>query len=262
VTYEGAYVTFSTLYNGKRYYLGVDTVSAKAGTPKDTVMAYEQPNYATMWRVGEMHISGTGSFTRTTRTFKNVWMAERIARVGRRMFLSLGADKGSYSDLVLSDTTHATLWQNEASKGESPKYMDGNLFYFSDATGIDIYRYIKYDPLFGFSRTYSSVPQSLIRTTVWDRKTGDDLRFDFRPETHSFGLETEEDTTILPLRAKVTFYENVDRFRSRDGRGDYSGLATGTTEWHSPVGDVAWGVLLLLGALYAWRKRKEIVDTL
>lgn len=50
--------------------------------------------------------------------------------------------------------------------------------------------------------------------------------------------------------------------RVRTGRGNYSGLATGTTEWHSPVGDVAWGVLLLLGALYAWRKRKEIVDTL
>ncbi len=210
---EGDYVTFSTLLNGKRYYLGVDTVSAKGVTPKDTVMAYEQPSYATMWQMGEDHTVGE----RHMRTVKNVWLAERVER---EKYLSLGTDKGNYSGLVLSDAEHATMWQSGTSDSESERYIEGYVYYFSDATGVDVYRYIKYDPLYGFGRAYSSRPQSPIRMSIWDRKTGDDLRFDFRPETHTFGLETEEDTTILPLTAKVTFYENVDRFRSRDGRID------------------------------------------
>ena len=35
-----AYTTFSMVYNGKRYYLGVDTIQAKAG--KDTIAAFAQ----------------------------------------------------------------------------------------------------------------------------------------------------------------------------------------------------------------------------
>ena len=76
-----AFVTFSTLYNGHRYYLGVDTVLAKSG--KDTVMYYESPNYATMWIAGPMW-SPTGKVLPTkdyTRTIKSVWLAERESRL-------------------------------------------------------------------------------------------------------------------------------------------------------------------------------------
>ena len=90
VVATGSYVTFSTVYNGRRYYLGVDTVAAKAGT--DTVTYYEGPNYATMWVVGP-NWSETGAAKPDkdyTRTIKSVWLAEREG-VKRDRFLALGA---------------------------------------------------------------------------------------------------------------------------------------------------------------------------
>ena len=248
---EGDYVTFSTLLNGKRYYLGVDTVSAKGAPSKDTVMAYEQPNYATMWQMGEDHTVGEIHM----RTVKNVWLAERVVR---EKYLSLGTDKGNYSGLVLSDAEHATMWQLGTSDSESERYIEGYVYYFSGATGVDVYRYIKYDPLYGFGRAYSSRPQSPIRMSIWDRKTGDDLRFDFRPETHTFGLETEEDTTILPLTAKVTFYENVDRFRSRDGRIDVFARVPTVIDNQETLIDYPYNLFMY----YEWASNPRTGDTI
>lgn len=215
-TNDGAYTTFSTVYGGKRYYLGVDTVKAKADTPIDTVTWYEDPNYATMWQMGKVQQSGTIYQS----TIKSVWLAERITAPARtKKFLSLGTDKGTYTPLVLKDTAQATLWRAEAAIGAAKnKYVEGYVYYFSDATGVDMYRYITYDPLYKFSRTYSSRPTAPFRVTVWSRKTGNDLQFTFYPVTQTFGLELEKDTTILHTISSAKYYEGVDRFVSREGR--------------------------------------------
>ena len=70
------YVTFSTMYNGKRYYLGVDTVAAKATpTPEYKIMAYTEPCYATMWRAGRLWSSTGGELANKdyTRTIVYGW---------------------------------------------------------------------------------------------------------------------------------------------------------------------------------------------
>jgi len=212
-TNDGAYTTFSTVYGGKRYYLGVDTVKAKADTPIDTVTWYEGPNYATMWQMGKVQQSGTIY----QRTIKNVWLAERITAPARtRKFLALGTDKGTYTPLVLKDTAQATLWRAEAAIGAAThKYVEGYVYYFSDATGVDMYRYITYDPLYKFSRTYSARPSAPFRVSVWDRKKGSDITCTLTPSAHTFGLNLTEDTVKLPITSRVYYYEYVDRFRSR-----------------------------------------------
>lgn len=213
----GAYVTFSTVYNGKRYYLGIDTVQAKAG--KDTVTWYDGPSYAAMWQAGGLY-SPTGTTLddeNYLRTLKSVWIAERCSRA---RYLSLGTDRGTYSPVVLRDTARATLWFAQKDRIESGRFIEGYLYYYSAATGVEVYRYLSYDPLYGFSRALPGRPAVTTRMLVWERKTGNDLRFEFTPETYVFGLETTGDTTALPLTSKVVYFKNVDRFRSREGRMD------------------------------------------
>ena len=74
-----SYTSFSTVYNGKRYYMGVDTVRVN-GVLRDTIMAYDAPSYKTLWIAGPMW-SPTGEILRNkdyTRTVKNVWLAELV----------------------------------------------------------------------------------------------------------------------------------------------------------------------------------------
>ena len=123
-----AFVTFSTLYNGKRYYLGVDTVLAKAG--KDTVTYYESANYATMWIAGPMW-SPTGNVLPTkdyTRTIKSVWLAEREG-VKRDRYLALGTGTGTYSTLRL--LAEGTMWHTTKDDREASRYINGFLYYYS-----------------------------------------------------------------------------------------------------------------------------------
>ena len=208
---ENAYVTFSTLYNGRRYYLGVDTVLAKTG--KDTVMYYESPNYATMWIAGPMW-SPTGNVLPTkdyTRTIQSVWLKEKVSR---NKYLALGTGSGTYSTLRL--LAEGTMWHTTKDDREPSKYINGFLYYYSDATGIDVYRYLRYDPVYGFSRLYETKPANSQRISVWDRKTGSDLIFDIHPKTFTFGWETNgNNITKRPITSQVIYYENVDRFRSR-----------------------------------------------
>ena len=205
-TPEGSYVTFSTVYGGKRYYLGVDTTTAVG---VDTVTWYDNANFATMWQMGATTVTG-GSYMRS---IKSVWIDERRTRDS---YLALGTDKGTYSPLVLRALP--TLWRSEATVSSANKYIEGYVYFYSNATGVDIYRYLSYDPLFKFSRTYSSKPTAPFRVTVWSRKTGNDLQFTFYPVTQTFGLELEKDTTILHTIASAKYYEGVDRFVSREGR--------------------------------------------
>ena len=92
-----SYTTFSTIYGGKRYYLGVDTTAAKSG--KDTIAVYDAPCYAAMWIAGPMW-SPTGALLPNkdyTRTVKSVWLAEREDGYTHKCFLSVGPDKKNYS---------------------------------------------------------------------------------------------------------------------------------------------------------------------
>ena len=210
-----SYTTFSTVYNGKRYYLGVDTTAKGV----DTLVVYDQPCYQAMWIAGPLW-SPTGEVLprkNYTRTVKSVWTAERC---NRDKYLAVGPDKGTYSPLVLANESGATMWYTAKDFTVQSQHMYGYVYYYSEASGVDVYRYVTYDPLFGFSRLYSSKPALSQLISVWDRKTGNDLLFTFTPLTHTFGLETEKDTTILPVTAKVTYYMGVDRFRSRSERVD------------------------------------------
>ena len=210
-----AYVTFSTVYNGKRYYLGVDTVAAKAATPMDTVAFYESPNHATMWIAGPLW-SPTGDVLANkdyTRTIKSVWLKERESR---DCYLALGAGTGTYSTLRL--LAEGTMWHTAKDTREPSKYINGFLYYYSDATGIDVYRYLRYDPIYGFSRLYAEKPANSQRISVWDRKTGSDLVYRMTPNTITFGYSEVE--AIQPITSQVTYYTDVDRFRSRFDQTD------------------------------------------
>ena len=215
----GAYTTFSTTFGGKRFYLGIDTTQAKSGN--DIVAYYDQPCYAAMWVVGGLY-SPTGAVLddkNYLRTVKSLWIAEKQSR---DRYLSLGADKGTYSTLALSDTAHSTMWYTQKDTRETSKYIQGFLYYYSDATGVATYRYLTYDPLYKFSRAFSSRPAASQRISVWDRKKGSDLLFDFQPKTFTAGWETEgQDTTKYPITARVVYFVNVDRFRSRYDQQDF-----------------------------------------
>ncbi len=212
----GAYTTFSTVYDGKRYYLGIDTTSAKAG--KDTLAWYPEANYASMWVVGGLYNPSAKSVDdilaneNYLRTIKSLWIEERCSR---KKFLSLGADHGTYSALVLRDTAHSTMWYTEKDSREVNKYIQGYLYYYSDASGVDVYRYLTYNPLYGYCRAYSAKPSASQRISVWDRTRGNDITSRMTPNTYVFDLNTTADTVRLPITSHVYYYRDADRFRSR-----------------------------------------------
>lgn len=213
------YVTFSTMYNGKRYYLGVDTVAAKATpTPEYKIMAYTEPNYATMWIAGRLWSSTGGELANKdyTRTIQSVWMAERVSQT---RYLDLG-DPGvaGYNTLILSET--GAMWHTAKDVYATGQYIQGFLYFYTEENGIPKYRYLTYDPLYGFDRLFESRPSESQRISVWDRKTGEDLVFQTKPTAYTFGLKTSEDTTKILFSSHVAYYPHVDRFRSRYARVD------------------------------------------
>ena len=208
----GTYVTFSTVYNGKRYYLGVDTVKVNSGT--DTVVAaFDKPNYATMWTLGEERGAGAGDYLRT---IKNVWLKERK---NKNKFLSV-QDASTYGLLVIADTAQATLWTTANDERVQSKYTQGFLYHYAEKNGLEVYRYLTYDPLYGFSRLYSTRPSVSQRMSVWDRKTGNDVTCTMTPPTYTFGLNTTQDIVRRHITSRVYYYRNVDRFRSRYDQTD------------------------------------------
>ena len=209
-----AFATFSTVYNGRRYYLGVDTIAAKLG--KDTVMYYEGPNYATMWIAGPLW-SPTGAILSNkdyTRTVKSVWLSERV---NRERYLAKGTNMAGYSPLLLveEDDPKLTMWHTAKDSREQSKYINGWMYDYSNESGLDVYRYLSFDPVYGFSRLYETRPDNSQRISVWDRKQGNDVTSTMTPPTYTFGLNTTEDTTRLSITSHVYYSSGVDRFRSR-----------------------------------------------
>lgn len=227
----GAYTTFSTVYEGKRYYLGIDTTRAKAIPAKDTVAWYDQPNYATMWVVGGLYNPRATSETDVLpdknyqRAIESLWIRERCSR---KKYLALGdAPTGvTYNTLILRDSSTATpngnvaIWYTQKDNREQNKYIQGFLYYYSDASGVDFYRYLTFNPLYGFSRAYAARPEASQRVSVWDRKTGNDVTCTMTPPTYTFDLNTTQDTLPLHITSHVYYYTNGDRFRSRYDQTD------------------------------------------
>lgn len=227
----GAYTTFSTVYDGKRYYLGIDTTRAKAIPAKDTVAWYDQPNYASMWVVGGLYNPRATSETDVLpdknyqRAIESLWIRERCSR---KKYLALGdAPTGvTYNTLILRDSSTATpngnvaIWYTQKDNREQNKYIQGFLYYYSDASGVDFYRYLTFNPLYGFSRAYAARPEASQRVSVWDRKTGNDVTCTMTPPTYTFDLNTTQDTLPLHITSHVYYYTNGDRFRSRYDQTD------------------------------------------
>lgn len=225
----GAYTTFSTVYEGKRYYLGIDTLQAKAG--KDTVAWFDKPCYEAMWVVGGLYNPRATKPTDVLpdknyqRAIESLWIRERCSR---KRYLALGeAPTGvTYNPLILRDSSTSVpngavaIWYTQKDSREQSKYIQGFMYYYSDASGVDLYRYLTFNPLYGFSRAYSVRPEASQRISVWDRKTGEDLVFQTKPTAYTFGLKTSEDTTKIRFSSHVAYYPHVDRFRSRYARVD------------------------------------------
>ena len=215
-----AYVTFSTVYNGRRYYLGVDTVKAKAATPTYEIMQYDSATYATMWVAGPLW-SPTGDVLTNkdyTRTIKSVWMDERV---DQDLYLALGDPEtpgAPYNTLVLSET--GAMWHTAKDVKAVGQYIQGYMYYYSEESGINVYRYLHYDPMYGFGRLDEERPEASQRISVWDRTIGEDLVFKTDPSAYSFGLDQRHDTTRIPFTSQVFYYPHVDRFRSRYARVD------------------------------------------
>ena len=208
-----AYTTFSTVLNGKRYYLGIDTAQAKLG--KDTIAVYDKPCYAAMWIAGPMW-SPTGAILPNkdyTRTVKSVYLAE-LTGGAHKCYLSVGPDKRSYSLLIMTNAENATMWHTAKDFTVQSQYMHGFTYAYSD-DGTETYRYLAYDPIYGFSRLYEVRPTVSQRISVWDRTTGDDVISIMTPPTYTFELNTTQDTLPLHITSHVNYYTNVDRFRSR-----------------------------------------------
>jgi len=216
------YVTFSTVYGGKRYYLGVDTVAAKAGTPEYKIMAYTEPNYATMWIAGRLW-SSTGRELPNkdyTRTIQSVWTQERLPGKDT-LYLALGDPEIAgqpYNTLILSSI--GTMWHTAKDIYATGRYIQGYMYFYTEESGVDKYRYLTYDPLYEFDRLFEARPSESQRISVWDRKTGDDLVFKTNPTSYIFGLKTSADTTKIRFSSQVAYYPHVDRFRSRYARVD------------------------------------------
>ena len=185
----GSYFAISSVYNGRRYYLGVDTVAAKSGTYK--IATYSAPCYATMWRVGGL-FSPTGAVLPNQdylRTYKSVYLLDKYAQAA---YLALGEAYTSYHTLTLAtDTANATFWHSDKTRAAKNRYVEGYIYYYSDATGIDVYRYLAYDALYGFGRAYSQPrPTSTMWATVWRRVEGDNLSCHFGQASYVFEWAT------------------------------------------------------------------------
>ena len=226
-----AYVTFSTLYGGKRYYLGVDTVRAKLG--KDTIAVYDIPCYATMWVAGPLWSPDGKKMDNKdySRWVKSVWLEENckdtIKEGGivkellpHRRYLSVGAGSGTYGILTLRDSSNSVMWHTAKDFTAQSQYMRGWMYYPETSSGIETDRYLTYSPIYGFSRLYEDRPSESQRISVWTRTTGSDLVYNMTPSSIIFEYDVTHNKAEQPIESQVIYYEDVDRFSSHYDQTD------------------------------------------
>ena len=210
-----SYVGISTVYNNRRYYLGVDTTAAKSGEYK--VTAYEEPSYATMWFVGGLW-SPTGAVLpepnkNYQRTYYSVYMHEQ--HPAAPCYLALGSGGSSYSEIILTDEAHAPFWYSEKDEKDQGRFIMGFLYYKGMIGDREAYRYLAYDALYGFDRAFATKPAASQRMTRWTRTIGTTMSCQFTPATHTFGLNLTADSVSWPVTFRMRLEQGGDRFRSR-----------------------------------------------
>ena len=224
VVAPGAYVSFSMVSDGKRYYLGVDTTAAKSGTYR--VAVYNKPCYATIWQVGRLWSwKGAGVILddkNYQHTVKSVYIDEKCPADADK-FLSVGTDRGTWSDLILEDTIAATLWYTEKDAYNIGRHIQGFLYYEYEQASTRVRRYLSYSDLYGFNRVQSAKPAVSQRVSIWTRTTGDQMSCYFMPGEIEFGYsrnpEGEEKSFAFRMRLEL----DRDRFRSQfDGAEFYA----------------------------------------
>lgn len=52
------------------------------------------------------------------------------------------------------------MWHTEKDSREASRYIQGFLYYYSNATGVDVYRYLRYDHVDIFARRSEAVPEA------------------------------------------------------------------------------------------------------
>ena len=241
-----SYFAISSVYNGHRYYLGVDTVAAKSGTYQ--VTTYDAPCFAAMWRVGGLY-SATGAVLDSKdyqRMYKSVYLLEKHTQ---EAWLTLSGDTKTTLSLA-TDSAAGTFFHSDKVRAAKGRYVEGSIYYFSDAMGMDTYRYIAYDALYGYSKVYSVPrPTSTMWATIWKRIDGDNLSCQFNPETYSFNYNRTS-AESKPFAFTLRLEEGGIRFHSQyDGTEFYAvtpvittsqsvlnGRVSFTTGWKSTHG--------------------------
>lgn len=207
-----SYFAISSVYNGHRYYLGVDTVAAKSGTYQ--VTTYDAPCFAAMWRVGGLY-SATGAVLDSKdyqRMYKSVYLLEKHTQ---EAWLTLSGDTKTTLSLA-TDSAAGTFFHSDKVRAAKGRYVEGSIYYYSDAMGMDTYRYLAYDALYGYNKVYSVPrPTSTMWATIWKRIDGDNLSCTFTPDTYSFGWSTtaENQTVVFRMRLEeggIRFHSQYD----------------------------------------------------
>ena len=210
-----SYVGISTVYNGQRYYLGVDTVAAKTGTYQ--VKAYNEPSYATMWQVGGLW-SPTGAVLpepnkNYQRIYHSVYMAEKYPSAPS--YLSFSGGSSTYSNITLVQEADAPFWYSEKDDKDQGRFIMGFLYYKGMIGDREAYRYLAYDALYGFGRAFATKPAASQRMTRWTRTVGTTMSCQFTPATYTFGLNLTNSDIPLPYTFRMRLEKGGDRFRSR-----------------------------------------------
>lgn len=242
----GSYFAISSVYNGHRYYLGVDTTAAKSGTYQ--VTTYDSPCFAAMWRVGGLY-SPTGATLDSKdyqRMYKSVYLLEKHTQ---EAWLTLSGD-GKTTLSLATDSAAGTFFHSDKTRAAKGRYVEGSIYYYSDATGMDTYRYLAYDALYGYSKVYSVPrPTSTMWATIWGRAQGDNLSCIFNAASYPIGYKTLAETINYSFTLRLE--EGGDRFKSLYDGTEFYAFRPTITDNQSTLNSI-----VTLSADWASRKGK------
>lgn len=219
----GSFIAISEVVDGKRWYLGVDTLAAADGNYK--VKAYEHVNYACIWWVGPLYNPRAKSTSDVLnpknyhRYLKSQWIDQEIDRADKKAWLTMGAPHGSYSDIAFAEDTigvanPAVRWVTQKDETEPGRFVMGRLYTETDQAGIEVQGWVRYDGLYGYSRLAASRPDIPQRLTRWTYSEGTKMHCLFTPAQHTFGLNFN-DVDTLPFTLRMSLELGGKRYRSR-----------------------------------------------
>ena len=219
----GSFIAISEVVDGKRWYLGVDTLAAADGNYK--VKAYEHVNYACIWWVGPLYNPRAKSTSDVLnpknyhRYLKSQWIDTEITAADKKAWLTMGAPHGSYSDIAFAEDTigvanPAVRWVTQKDETEPGRFVMGRLYTETDQAGIEVQGWVRYDGLYGYSRLAASRPDIPQRLTRWTYSEGTKMHCLFTPAQHTFGLNFN-DVDTLPFTLRMSLELGGKRYKSR-----------------------------------------------